>query len=202
MLWMRSLRVAVTWLTVVATAALGATDVAIRALDGTMLQPFAPPGTAGVLFFVATDCPISNSYAPEIQRICRDYGTRGVSCTLIYEDVDTSPTPAHLDAAARQHLMEFRYGDMPAAVDRTRAVAKAARATVTPQAVLVDRAGAIRYRGRIDNFYAALGKPRQQVTERDLRQALDAVLESRPVPRPETEAHGCFIVDPAQLRKE
>jgi hypothetical protein len=199
---MRPLRVAVTWLTVAATAALAASDVGIRTLDGTMLRPFAPAGPAGVLFFVATDCPISNSYAPEIQRICRDYAARGVSCALMYEDVDTSPSPAILDAAVRQHLKEFSYAGMPAAVDRTRTVASAARATVTPQAVVVDRSGAVRYRGRIDNFYAALGKPRQQVTERDLRLALDAVLAGRAVPRPETEAHGCFIVDPAQLRKE
>ena len=33
-----------------------------------------------------------------------------------------------------------------------------AKASITPQAVVVDRAGAIRYRGRIDNFYAALGR--------------------------------------------
>jgi hypothetical protein len=202
MLVMRPLRVAVTWLTVVATAALAASGAGIRALDGTMLRPFAPAGPAGVLFFVATDCPISNSYAPEIQRICRDYRARGVSCALMYEDVDTFAAPVHLDAAVRRHLKEFHYGDVPAAVDRTRAVATEARATVTPQAVVVDRAGAVRYRGRIDNFYAALGKPRQQVTERDLRQALDAVLEGRAVALPETEAHGCFIVDPAQLRKE
>jgi hypothetical protein len=66
---------------------------------------------------------------------------------------------------------------------------------------VIDRTGAIRYRGRIDNFYAALGKPRQQVTERDLRNALDAVLSGRPVPKVETEALGCYIVDPALLRK-
>jgi len=39
------------------------------------------------------------------------------------------------------------------------------------------------------------------VTSHDLRDALDAVLAGGKVPRPETEALGCFITDPALLRK-
>lgn len=199
----RRSRLAALLVTAMIAAAFRAPDVRIRALDGTVLTPFAPRGAAGVIFFVATDCPISNSYAPEIQRICRDYASRGVQCSLMYEDVDdTGDTPARLDDAARKHLAEFRLAGIVAAVDRARVVATAARASVTPQAVVIDRTGTIRYRGRIDNFYAALGKSRQQVSERDLRDALDAVLAGRAVSRPETEAHGCFIVDPAQLRKQ
>lgn len=185
----------------VVAATRGAAMGQILDLDGRPLNPFAPAGAANVIFFVATDCPISNSYAPEIQRVCGEYGPRGVGCSLIYEDVDSSSSATRLDDEVRKHLREYRYADIPAAVDRVRAVAKRARASVTPQAVVIDHAGQIRYRGRIDNFYAALGKPRQQVTERDLRNALDAVLSGRPVPKIETEALGCFIVDPALLRK-
>jgi hypothetical protein len=171
----------------------------IRDVDGRALTPFKPTGAASVIFFVATDCPISNTYAPEIQRVCRDYAPRGVSCSLIYEDVETSST--RLDDDVRKHLKEYRYSAVPAAVDRSRAIAKQAKATVTPQAVVIDRTGEIRYRGRIDNFYAAFGKTRQQVTEHDLRNALDAVLAGKPVAKPETEALGCYIVDPATVRK-
>jgi AhpC/TSA family protein len=173
----------------------------MRDVDGRPLNPFAPVGLANVIFFIATDCPISNSYAPEIQRVCREYGPRGVGCSLIYEDVDTASSGTRLDDEVRKHLQEYRYVDISAAVDRSRAIAKRSRASITPQAVVIDRRGEIRYRGRIDNFYAALGKPRQQVTERDLRNALDAVLSGRPVPKVETEALGCYIVDPALLRK-
>lgn len=174
-------------------------SVPIHDIDGRMLKPFAPTGAASVLFFVATDCPISNSYAPEIQRLCREYEPRGVACSLMYEDMDSPGT--RLDDEVRKHLREYRYTGIPAAVDRVRTIAKHANASVTPQAVVVDRAGEIRYRGRIDNFYAALGVSRQQVTERDLRTALDAVLSGRPVPKRETEAVGCYIVDPTILRK-
>ncbi|HEY7498474.1 MAG TPA: redoxin domain-containing protein [Vicinamibacterales bacterium] len=173
----------------------------VRALDGRDVRPFEPSGAANVLFFVATDCPISNSYVPEIQRVCRDYGARGVSCILIYEDVDTPSSGSRLDDLVTTHLRDYRYENITAIVDRTRRVAKEAGATITPQAVVIDRAKDVRYRGRIDNFYAALGKPRQQVTERDLRNALDAVLAGTPVPKRDTQALGCYIVDPSVVRK-
>ena len=173
----------------------------IRDLNGRVVTPFAPDGRANVVFFVATDCPVSNSYAPEIHRVCRDYSSRGVGCSLIYEDVDTHPSPAHLDQQVRQHLKEYGYDGFSAVVDRERAAATYVNASITPQAFVIDRSGDVRYRGRIDNLYAALGKTRQQVTRHDLRDALDAVLAGGKVQHPETEALGCFITDPALLRK-
>jgi len=184
-----------------ATTLTAASDgLQVRGVDGRAFVLFAPRGAASALFFVATDCPISNWYAPTIQQVCRDFAARGVDCTLVYEDIDLGATPAALDADVRAHLQEYRYGTMTAVVDRTRAVAKRARATVTPSVVLVDRRGAIRYRGRIDNGYADLGKPRQHVTSHDLRTSLDALLTGTAVPRPETEALGCYIADPALIR--
>src|SRR5262245_9645841 len=173
-----------------------------RGVNGEALALFAPTGKASAMFFVATDCPISNWYATTIQQVCRDYAARGVDCILMYEDVDLGKTPTALDAAVRTHLREYRYASMTAAVDRTRVVAKRAKATITPQVVVVDSAGAIRYRGRIDNAYADLGTPRQHVTSHDLRVSLDAVLTGRPVSVPETEALGCYITDPALFRRE
>jgi thiol-disulfide isomerase/thioredoxin len=169
-------------------------------INGRALTPFAPAGRASIVFFVATDCPVSNSYAPVIQRVCREYGPHGVECSLVYEDVDTHPSPGHLDRQVRSHLEEYGYKGFPAVVDRERTAAAYAKASVTPQAFVIDRSGDIRYRGRIDNLYAAFGKTRQQITSHDLRDALDAVLAGGKVPHPETEALGCFITDPALLR--
>jgi len=155
--------------------------------DGTGRNLFAPAGAANVLVFIASDCPVSNGYAPEIQRTCRDYRARGVTCSLVYEDVS-------IDAArVRAHQDAYGYKDIAAVIDGDGAIAKRALATVTPQAVVVGPAGSVKYRGRIDNQYAALGKPRRVVTVRDLRAALDAVLSGRAVAHPETEAFGCFI---------
>jgi hypothetical protein len=169
--------------------------VQIRDLTGQWLRPFNPPGAATVVFFVSSDCPISNAYAPEIQRLCKQYGSRGIGCALLYEDLQLDA------AAARRHLAEYRYVGIPAAVDGDRTIAGLARASVTPQAVVVDAAGAIRYRGRIDNRYAALGKTRQQITVHDVSDALDDVLAGRRVSNPETEALGCYIV-PSDISKK
>ena len=165
-----------------------------RDIDGRSFTPFAPAGKLSVLLFVQTDCPISNSYAPEIQRICRAYESKGVSCSLAYEDV-------RVDAAAvRTHMKDFAYTGVPATIDDSRALADRARATITPAALVIDARGVVRYRGRIDNLYASLGKRRQHVTEHDLTDALDAILAGKPVPKPETEALGCFITRPKPKR--
>ena len=172
----------------------------MRSVTGAPVTPFAPKGPAIVVFFVSTDCPVWNSYAPEIQRVCREYGSRGVGCALMYEDVETQPATPALERLVRTHLDDSGYAGMTAAIDRDRSAARAVNATITPQAFVVDRGGNIRYQGRIDNLYAALGKTRQQVTSHDLRDALEAVLSGRKVKNPKTEALGCYITDPAVLR--
>jgi hypothetical protein len=174
-------------------AAVSARPLEIRAVDGAVLRPLTPDGAAGVLLFVSTDCPVSNRYAPEIQRLCTAAAVRGVPCTLLYEDADVRPD------AVRTHLREYGYA-LPAAIDTDGAVAAAVKATITPEAVVVDRGGGVRYRGRIDNLFAALGTSRQVVTSHDLRDAIDAVVANRPVARPQTDAIGCFIV-PANQRR-
>lgn len=201
---MRNLRALLLSVVLCAVALPAAGDsVSIRGLDGRPLQLLGPSARASAIFFIATDCPISNWYAPTIQQVCREYAARGVDCTLVYEDVDLAASPKALDDSVRTHLEEYRYGAaFPAAVDRTRTVAQRAKVTITPSVVLVDRGGAIRYRGRIDNAYADLGKPRQKVTSHELRDALEAVTTGRPVATPETEAVGCYIVDPASIRKK
>lgn len=158
----------------------------LREVNGARPE-FAPSSAAAVLLFVSSDCPVSNGYAPEIQRVCAAYRKSGVSCSLIYED-------ASIDAAAvRSHRERFGYRDIPAVIDTAHAIAADVRATVTPQVVVVAAGGGVKYRGRIDNRYEQLGKPRRIVTVHDLRDALDAVLAGRPVARPATEAVGCFI---------
>ena len=167
--------------------AIGALFAAATMTAQTGPDLFRPAGKANVLVFVSSDCPISNGYAPEIQRICAAARPKGAACTLVYEDVSIDT------AAVARHESDYRYRDMPAVVDRDRAMARRAKATITPQAVVVAPDGSIKYRGRIDNKFAALGKPRQVVTVHDLADAIAAVLAGRPVSNAETEAFGCFI---------
>ena len=169
-------------------------SIQVKSVDGGTTRPFHVPGKANVLFFLSTECPISRSYAPEIQRICRTYAAGGVACQLIYEDL-----PLTADTV-RQHLIEFGYRTIPAAIDGTGIVANSVGAMITPQAVIVDRAGQLRYRGRIDDFHVDLGKARRQVTRHDLTLALDEVLAGKHVTHPETPAVGCYITSPKVLK--
>jgi thiol-disulfide isomerase/thioredoxin len=163
----------------------------LRDVYGVTQDPLSPSGRAGVLLFVTSDCPISNRYAPEVQRLCADYREKGVSCTLVYEDAAIDP------AAVRSHAEVFGYREIPAVIDTGHAIAAATKATVTPQAVVVAAGGRVQYRGRIDNRYEELGQPRRVITVHDLRDALDDVLAGRPVARPATTAVGCFIASGA-----
>ncbi len=146
-------------------------------------------GKVEALFFVAHDCPISNYYSAEIARICADYASRGLGCSLVYVE------PNLTDADAEKHAGEYGHGAYPRIVDRSHALVAAVGATVTPEAVIVKSDETIGYRGRIDNLYAAPGKRRRVATEPDLRDALDAVLAGKPAPKPETQPVGCYIPD-------
>ena len=180
---------------IVILAAMQGGSLDIRSLSGDVLRPLQPAGPANVLIFTATDCPVSNGYAPEIQRVCSAYAARGVRCVLVYEDVDVAAD------RVRAHVLEFGYGRMSAALDADGRVAASVGATVTPEVAIVDHAGAVRYRGRIDNKYETLGRPRRNVTVHDVTDALDAVLDGRRVAAPETQAVGCSIV-PLEMRRK
>lgn len=178
------------------SALLVAAALELTGVRGEKLRPLEPSGPANVLVFAATDCPVSNGYAPEIQRVCASYAGQGVHCLIVYEDAGLTAE------AARAHLAEYRYGAMPAAVDADGLAAARVGASITPEVAVIDRAGAVRYRGRIDNQYVALGRMRRSVTVHDLVDALDAVLAGRPVAVPETQAVGCVIVPPELRRKK
>jgi thiol-disulfide isomerase/thioredoxin len=174
-------------LAAICIVALFGASLTIQDIDGVARSPLKPGGKASVLFFVTSDCPISNSYAPEIQRICSEYRPKHVSCNLIYVDPDLSR------ADVKKHVKEFGYSGFPAILDTMQQLVQAAGAKTTPEAAVIGPSGQVLYRGRIDNVYAALGKRRPAATEHDLRKALDEVLSGKPVSTPETKAIGCYI---------
>lgn len=171
-------------------------DLAIRDTQGQLRHPLdARTSQATVLFFVTHDCPISNGSAHEIARICKDYRSKGVSCSLIYVD------PSTTDEQANKHAAEYGHGDYPRLIDRKHVLVQATGATVTPESVLIDHSGKVVYKGRIDDSYPALGQPRREVRNAYLREALDAVIAGKAVARPETKPLGCYISDLAALGK-
>ncbi len=141
---------------------------------------------ATVLVFIAHDCPISNAYAPEINRIAADYAKRGVRFLVVYAESDFNI------AGARQHAHDYGY-KVPAILDSKHRLCHAVGATVTPEVVAIAPSGGLLYRGRIDNRFVSYGKKRAQPSQRDLRDALDAIVAGRAVPQANTTAIGCFI---------
>lgn len=176
------------WLLLFSLGVIANPGVRVADIDRVPREPLkVEPGHLETIFFIDQTCPVSNYYSHEIRRICDDYAKRGVGCALVYVD----PTLADDKAAA--HAKAYGHGDYPKIVDRKHALVEATGVTITPEAVLVKPGGGIAYRGRIDNFYADFGKPRQVVTQHDLRNALDETLAGKPVAEPESKPVGCYI---------
>ncbi len=141
-----------------------------------------------VLFFVTTDCPLSNGYAPEMNRIAQAYAPRGVLVFAVQGDT-TIP-----DEEVRVHAREYGYR-FPALLDPHQILVHQTGATVTPEAAVLSAEGAVLYLGRIDNKVEDFGKTRIEATEFDLRDTLDAILAGRQVLHPRTRALGCAITN-------
>jgi hypothetical protein len=101
--------------------------------------------------------------------------------------------PALSEGDVRKHARDFHQSRYPAILDKEYRLVKASGATVSSETAVFSENGKLEYRGRIDDFNAALGVPRQQATRHDLRDALDAMIGGRNVPNPRTEAVGCFL---------
>lgn len=168
--------------------------ILIQALNGAPVDALQTPAgaTAIVYIFTSTDCPVSNRYAPEIQRIARTFAPRGVVFRLVY------PGTADGDAAIRAHVKAFAYeGATEALRDPAMALVRHTGATITPEAVVMMN-GKIIYRGRIDDRFVSLGVQRASPTTHDLADALTAALDGRPIAHRVTQAVGCFIADLAR----
>jgi hypothetical protein len=166
----------------------GGRPLTARDVDGHSWVLLAPESRQlDLLFFVSTDCPISNRYVPEIKRICGEYEARGVRCFAVYLESDV--------ALVKQHQQDFGQASIPAILDADRSLVRATGATTTPEAVLYSSAGWL-YRGRIDDLYIDVGRSRRTPTRHDVRLALDAALGGRSVSPVETEPVGCLIQRP------
>src|SRR5207237_6142025 len=130
--------------------AICAEDIAVRDCTGVVRHPFdLAEHKAVVLIFISRECPISNSLAPEINRITAAY--TNFAFYLVHADPDTKPEDA--SRHARDFLLQA-----PVLLDRAHRLVKAAGATMTPEAVVLDADRKVLYRGRINALYAALGK--------------------------------------------
>jgi peroxiredoxin len=144
-------------------------------------------GSDVVLFFLTTDCPISNGYVPEMNRIAKEYASRGVRTYGVM--TDTSVPLADL----RKHVKDFAYA-FPVLIDPTQILVKYTNVDTNPESVVITPRAGIVYLGRIDNKVENFGQQRQQPTQRELRDALDAALTGKPVAKTFAQPVGCSII--------
>jgi hypothetical protein len=151
---------------------------------------FAMPLSAAepirVLVFTTTDCPISNRYAPEIQRLAAKFSGKA-TFVLVY------PVPADSPDVIREHHQKFGYS-IESIRDTGHQLVKQSGVTVTPEVAVMAGVRMV-YRGRIDDRYIELGRDRIKATRHDLEDALDALIAGKPVAQSETQAIGCFLAD-------
>jgi thiol-disulfide isomerase/thioredoxin len=155
-------------------------------IDGRSFTLTPPDTKATVLFFVTEDCPITNSYMPEMNRIVASYTPKRVRFFAVYSDSSLSV------ASIRKHAAEFGL-QVPVIDDTAHVLVRRARATVNPEAAVLAPDGRLVYRGRIDDWYVDLGQRRFAAREHYLREALDAVLAGHPVATAEVAPVGCSI---------
>jgi AhpC/TSA family len=145
-----------------------------------------------VFFFATTDCPISNRYVPEIERLDHKYSAQGVRIWWVYPDSTDDA------AAIARHRKEYSISG-PLFPDQPQEAVDLAHARITPEAaVFVVNSGQLRevYHGRIDDRYISIGQERPQATRHELEAAIESALNGKAAPEPGGPPVGCAIIPP------
>lgn len=157
-------------------------------LSGAPVDPVqSAGGKVTVLVFVRTDCPISNRYAPTINRLSVKYDDKA-SFWLVYPARNESPE------MIRKHKQGFFY-KLPAARDLQHALVKQSHAAITPEAAVFDVNHRLIYHGRIDDWYEDFGRARRAPTTHELDDAIQAALSGKALASEAVPAVGCYISD-------
>ena len=148
-----------------------------------------------VLIFLASDCPISNRYLPELKRLSGEFAQKNVAFWLVY------PNSSETAQGVREHLAGFSVS-MRILLKPSPELMALTPATTTPESAVLsltsDTDGkqtlTSKYLGRIDNRYVEIGRERPAATEHDLEQAIRAVLSQQTVKKADGPPVGCGIV--------
>jgi peroxiredoxin len=156
-------------------------DFQVRDLDGKAVAFSSLKGPITVVTFIATQCPVSNSYNQRMSDLYKDYTAKNVK--FIFVNANRSEPASEV----REHAQRVGF---PFAVykDPDNILADRFDAQVTPENFVIDSSGVIRYHGAVDD-----NMNESRVHTRTLRAALDALLAGKPLPSAETKAFGCTI---------
>jgi thiol-disulfide isomerase/thioredoxin len=175
------------WLAPFGSTARGARGTAFD-LEGKPVDPLKESaGKVVVLVFVRTDCPVSNRYAPTIQKLRAEH-EGNAAFWLVY------PDKAETAEVIRKHDDEYGY-KIAALRDPEKVLVKESEAQITPEAAVFDARGHLVYHGRIDNLYEDIGRARTIATTHELEDAIEAAASGKKPAVSTAHAVGCYISD-------
>jgi peroxiredoxin len=141
-----------------------------------------------LIMFLCNHCPYVIHVNPEIVRLTNEYMAKGIGVVAISSN-DVENYPQDSPEKMKEHAREVGYA-FPYLYDESQEVAHAYDAACTPDFYLFDGERKLVYRGRLDDSRPKSGKP---LTGKDLREAIDAVLEGKPLPEKQYPSGGCNI---------
>jgi peroxiredoxin len=162
-------------------------DTKMKNVDGKELSIAQVKGTKGTLVvFTCNHCPWAKAWHSRIVTLGNKSAKRGVGVIAVNANDPTAYPEddfATMQANAKKSKMGFPY-----VVDATSEVARAFGATRTPEAFLFDADGKLVYHGAIDD-----NRDAAQVKTKYLEDAVNAVVDGKPIAQAETKALGCGI---------
>lgn len=151
------------------------------------LRDFAS-SKALLVMFICRHCPFVKHIEKELARLGRDYANKDVGIVAISAN-DATEFPEDAPQSLKEMAKQLGFA-FPFLYDENQSVAKAYSAACTPDFFLFDQSRKLVYRGQLDDSRPESGIP---VTGKDLRAALDAVLNDRAVNPDQRASIGCNI---------
>jgi thiol-disulfide isomerase/thioredoxin len=175
------------WIASFASTSAGSQNTAFS-LAGNPVDPLkSAGGKVVVLVFVRTDCPVSNRYAPTIQKLSAEHGGKA-TFWLVY------PSKSESAEVIRKHEREYGY-KIPALRDPQHVLVKESLVQITPEVAVFDAQRHLVYHGRIDNLYEDIGRARSAATTHELDDAVAAAINGKSLDVSATHGVGCYISD-------
>jgi len=155
-------------------------------INRTELQPNDSTIKANVYLFLSPECPLCRSYTSTINELYSRYQTKGYNFFAVISGTQFS-TQSIEEFKNRYHLkLNF-------ILDSNKKITNQLQATITPEVFVVGTNGYTFYSGRIDDWAYAIGKKRKHITDHNLLNVLEDILNARPIKNPKTTAIGCYI---------
>lgn len=166
-------------------------DFKLKNVDGTMVALSDYKSSKGViLIFDCNTCPYSKAYNARIFELNNTYSAKGFPVvTINANDPDMSPGDSFEEMVKQAKNKKYNF---PYLIDKTQTTAKAFGATNTPHVFVLKREGKdfkVAYIGAIDNNSRSADAADKKYVE----DAVDALLNGKPVETTKTKAVGCGI---------